>query len=364
MTAEGKVSSWTDLVNELKIQWPPLDTLAEMLANLDTWNRSKLDDSKLGTVVKTGDREQPYHVWWAKDRQRLAGKLSMDDLSKAQTTYANALSLLFRGMLGKSKSSYTKIHTLCKDIMEVDQDQIEDRLGQQTRHQELASGLADIQHRIGRMDINRQAQPYQSRASSRAAPRTQAQFADSYGAPYQAQRQLASHAPPTPAPAANPLQRTPRQQTLASPFVPRSALPAASPGRGKAYDDTDAGQKAYKAQLANTATVEATAATPYPLTPGTLRQNERVCPRCGKGNHSILNCDGIALPSEERRWRGKVKSELMTQGVAKEEQGMLSTRMDAYAIMVEDGREEDALELLELAAYVDEEEAGKVWGQQ
>ncbi|QRV79934.1 Retrovirus-related Pol polyprotein from transposon [Ceratobasidium sp. AG-Ba] len=337
MHGEGRIGSWPELVAELVAQWPPADTGAETTANLEKWYKGDIEDAKLGTIVKIGSKEEKYHVAWAKERLKLAGKVSMDQPTKAQTTYLRALTPLIRGLLPKTVSGYRTINELCKDIMAIDQERLENLVEERTAHQELAEGLAEIQHRMGRMEMARQAQSYQNRATPRPAPqRTQVQFADMYNS-FQTPRQsivntplaklaTSTQPPSTPAPVNS------RPPTLASPFGRRSNLPPTARGRGIKFEDTDDGRAAYAAALAALPPGDPPSSTPFPLTPGTWLQDSRVCTRCGKGNHLATMCHGgAALDSKEIRWRSAVKMELLG------EDPRTPGRRDTFAVMVEDG---------------------------
>ncbi|QRW02375.1 integrase core domain protein [Ceratobasidium sp. AG-Ba] len=353
MHGEGRIGSWPELVAELVAQWPPADTGAETTANLEKWYKGDIEDAKLGTIVKIGSKEEKYHVAWAKERLKLAGKVSMDQPTKAQTTYLRALTPLIRGLLPKTVSGYTTINELCKDVMAIDQERLENLVEERTARQELAEGLAEIQHRMGRMEMARQAQSYQNRATPRPAPqRTQVQFADMYNS-FQTPRQsivntpLAKLATPT-QPPSTPAPVNSRPPTLASPFGRRSNLPPTARGRGIKFEDTDDGRAAYAAALAALPPGDPPSSTPFPLTPGTWLQDSRVCTRCGKGNHLATMCHGgAALDSKEIRWRSAVKMELLG------EDPRTPGRRDTFAVMVEDGiAPEEIIDSYESSALV------------
>ncbi|KAG8723898.1 hypothetical protein FRC09_001301 [Ceratobasidium sp. 395] len=368
MEAQTRIDTWPRLVAELKSRWPPLSKADEAKDKLERWYRDKLEDEKLGTTVKVGtDKTERYHVWWAKERLKLASAVSSSANEKVQITWMMALTPTLKGMLGKTLSDFTTLEQLCAAIISIDQERIEYEVELDTTRRETQDTLAEVGHRLGRMELGRQVQTYQSsRPSNRAGQTTRShvQFSDSYTTPFQAPRQSIMSAPTTPAPRAFssfPSTTTTRVQTttntpaptLGAPFTPRSNLPAPAAGRGRTFLDTQEGRTQYNTSLAALQT-PATTSVQYPLSPGTMRQTDQVCARCGRGNHSLMSCDGTPLPSEERKWRGAVKLELLAKNAS-------GARTDAFHVMVEEGREEDALELFELSSFIDESENS--WGQ-
>ncbi|KAG9092136.1 hypothetical protein FRC06_000225 [Ceratobasidium sp. 370] len=372
MDRQNRIDNWPDLTTELAKRWPAPNATEEARENVNKWYKDKLDETKLGTkVALPGDREERYHIWWAKERLKLAGAITTSETEKVQSTWLLALPATLKGLLAKNMEDYATLADLCAAIVALDQERIDLQRDTRMARQELTDSVAEAIHRLARMELGQQTQPFQARPNNRPNPpaKTQQRFSEPYIAPFQAARQMAASAAPDPAALRGTAssQRvsgptTTQPPGLASPFAPRSSLLPPGPGRGNSFDDTPHGRDAYAASLARVP-AKVTPNTPYPLTPGTLRQNDRVCVRCGRGNHLSISCNGSPLPEAEIKWRGAVKMELMGRGMASGEPQTPGGRRDTFAVITEEGTEEDAIEMYELAALV-EDGAGNAWGQQ
>ncbi|KAG8732292.1 hypothetical protein FRC10_001020, partial [Ceratobasidium sp. 414] len=287
---DQKLELWREKIvggSEAHKRWPAPNATGEARENINKWYKDKVDETKLGTVVAlSGGREEKYHVWWAKERPKerlkLAGKVTSSEAEKVQVTWLLALPAVLKGLLSKNMEDYPDLADPCAAIVALDQERIDLQADTRMARQELADSSADAVHRLERMELGQQAQPYQARPNNRANPaaRTQPRFSEPHNTTFQATRQAISGTTATPtAPQTAPSgPRTPgptttQPPTLGTPFAPRPALPPAAPGRGNTFDSTPSGRNAYETSLA-VVPAKVTPSTPYPLTPGTLRQDD------------------------------------------------------------------------------------------
>ena len=80
----------------------------------------------------------------------------------------------------------------------------------------------------------------------------------------------------------------------------------------------------------------------YAISPGTLAQTEKVCVRCGMGEHPSLSCVGTALPEAEIQWREETRKALMRQRLGLSSPRVPWQRRSMFQILVDNGLDDEA----------------------
>ncbi|KAG8724334.1 hypothetical protein FRC09_020067 [Ceratobasidium sp. 395] len=170
MSADRKIGTWADSIAKLELQYPPVDKTVQQEEELDKWSRGKFDEQKLGTMVKTGDKEERYHVWWAKERRKLAAKLDIGDAAKLRDTWREALPEVMYDLLGKGIRAYATIDDLCAAIIGLDQTWINARMRSRLELKDLANNYTLLSSRLNQLETYFWYQDSIAHASTQSIP--------------------------------------------------------------------------------------------------------------------------------------------------------------------------------------------------
>lgn len=316
---------------------------------MNAWFAHTFDESRLNeTVAGPGGKEEKYYVAWAREHMALAAAMtSGGEVGNVQYTWLRVLPVSLRDLLPKGLEDYKTVAALCKDIMCLESDRVAFRtrdVGPTT-----ADAMASLARRMANLEFGGQRWAQQARpptpGRTTQPPRAAVHFPDSLTA---APRPTANAVPnQTPTRQGNALRAT--SPAPASSLGPAPALaPAFSPrpstasARGITFDDTPAGRESHAANVASLPE-QVTTQTAYPLTPGTLKQTERTCPRCGRGEHTAFVCKSDPLPDKEIKWREETRKDLLRQklGLRSPRTPAPSSRLDMYQVLMENGLEDD-----------------------
>ncbi|KAG9088877.1 hypothetical protein FRC06_001806 [Ceratobasidium sp. 370] len=104
------------------------------------------------------------------------------------------------------------------------------------------------------------------------------------------------------------------------------AAQSAPPAGGSRIPDTQESQEQWQTQVAQWHSENEgrwpTLKRPYPLSPGTFKQTASLCPKCGRGEHSVLSCPARGdevLEEHECKFREAVARRLKDHGRAGEQ---------------------------------------------
>lgn len=350
--ATNPIATWSGLETELEARWPRRSKDDKDRERVVAWYGHTFDEGALGTeVIGAGGRTERYWVAWAKAHMALAASTSGAELEKVQYTWVKVLPLSIRGMLTKKMTDYKTITSLCTEIIALEEDRVLQLVEQGEESKGIKEWMGDLAARFGHLEMSQQAynRPAQTlaRAGQTAYPRSSLRFAG----PTTSQPNRPPQAQPAiPLPATR--SSTPADQTQPN-LNTTAPLPTAPTTPARSFPNLRnqpplAPVFTPQPPVTPVPTVARSQSTganqyPYPVSPGTLMPAEKVCVRCGMGEHPALSCVGVALPEVEIKGREETRKELMRQqlGLRSPPRTPWQTR-SLFQLLVDNGLEEEA----------------------
>ncbi|KAG9125583.1 hypothetical protein FRC07_007016, partial [Ceratobasidium sp. 392] len=333
------VEDWPALEAEIEKRWPTphWDDTAHVNASREAWlvHKFEMTPEMLEKLKDRSSMTKPHQIW-AEDHRALGKAVNSTDEDRVSKTIAELPAWLVH-MLPKGDRYDSQFDALLNDIGSLSSRQLVYAYERESVYEAMATQMHNVSINPSSPYTQPAANPVPTTPQARTYPQTPLSRRSSLRfnlavrqtiiplndeAPAQEPRALPQtplRQPPPHMPLAPP--NTP--QTPAGPVVsvasrvlafqaPQAILP------GGKVDDSPAAVADYQARRdewhrANGPKRWLSSRRPYPLSPGTFEQTLDLCPRCGKENHTVLECtvrEPYTVVEHERKYRESVQRKL------------------------------------------------------
>lgn len=349
-TAAGKtaVEKWTTLEPEIEKRWPTpqRDVEAQRISMRRAWEKHGFKIEPMLEKLADETCAVKPHQMWAEDHKALGRNVNSTDEDRVAKTLKFDLPVWLVNLLPKGERYGDHFDELIKDIGAMSSRALLDAYQKElvyaailtpartlTLSSELLAPAGQHQtpssrHKSPAHPLPPQPQTLQPPASPFANPLTPRRSASHVRFSPGVQQSIIPlndtrpRAEPRSLPQTPATARDPPPHISAPPPTPATpvtsvaariaaaAQPRSAPPASPKLDDSQRAQDEWRSQVDHWHTQYPNSwpslRRPYPLSPGTFEQTADLCPKCGKGDHTMLRCMAAAgelLSEHERRFR-------------------------------------------------------------
>ncbi|KAG9085482.1 hypothetical protein FS749_004386 [Ceratobasidium sp. UAMH 11750] len=328
-------TSWMALEKEIEKRWPTpkINLEAYIRQTRSSWENHKLDLDTMAPLLIDDTVITLPHTTWATEHYARGMAVDSTNADRVAYTVRHAIPRTVLKLLPQRQYS-SDFSKLCTDIGAINPQDLYYGWKEAADLERLAEQLGALSVSQPRVPRNTSgSQPSNQRAQTSwqspripTTSRSRITFADPPAqvipqAPEpQASREQPPHMAQQPAPPVSQPQLESDPPPMSDSFLARLQA-VQTPGAKLpevATPNTQENRTVYRDEVKRYETKHGSLTPspyrPYPLTPGTRRQTADLCPKCGRGNHSVWICPAESkaetVPEPERAYRAIVAKEL------------------------------------------------------